>query len=53
MNNPNNAYNDFRKFAVDKTHASGLLIDDYARKFSPVSYQNPYLKIQISKNRKR
>jgi ATP-dependent Clp protease protease subunit len=50
MNNQKNFYNDFRKFAMDRTHASGLLIDDYARKLSPVAYQNPYVLEQSNMN---
>ena len=43
MKDNSKAFNDFRKFTVDKTKATGFLIDDYARKFSPVDYTNPYV----------
>ena len=45
-----NIYKDFKKFASDKTKASGFLIDDYSRKLSPVMYQNPYVLEQSSLN---
>lgn len=36
-------YKDYRKFAMDKHHMSGLVLDDYQRFNERMAYQNPYV----------
>ena len=39
----NKFYKDYRKFAMDKHHMSGLVLDDYKRFNERMAYQNPYV----------
>lgn len=39
----NKLFNDYRKFAIDRHHMSGLVLDDYQRHTERMAYQNPYV----------
>ena len=39
----NKLFNDYRKFAIDRHHMSGLMLDDYQRHTERMAYQNPYV----------